>query len=100
VAKRIFRCDDCDHVMTEAEILRVTVPHPKYRDRPIYLNQCPECGECQNFTNMCDEPGCKERATSGWPTAGGDYRHTCFDHNADAQRIIRERAMERMVGNK
>jgi hypothetical protein len=58
----LFRCNDCDHVMRETEIICATVPHPKDASRPIYLNQCPECGECQNFTNVCDEPGCSAEA--------------------------------------
>jgi hypothetical protein len=80
----IFRCDDCDHVMLETEILRASVPHPK-GDRLIFLNQCPECGECQNFTNMCDEPGCKSTADCGWPSEGG-YRRTCGKHMRDLRK--------------
>lgn len=75
----LFRCNDCDHVMLETAIVRASVPHPKDPATLIYLNQCPECGECQNFTNVCDEPGCAEEATCGWPTLDG-YRRTCGKH--------------------
>jgi hypothetical protein len=74
-----FRCNDCDHVMLETAIVRATVKHPKDPATQIYLNQCPECGECQNFTNVCDEPGCEAEATCGWPTPTG-YRRTCGKH--------------------
>jgi len=33
----------------------------------------------------CDEPGCGEEGTCGWPTGDGGYRRTCYDHmNRDA----------------
>ncbi len=74
----IWRCGDCDHIMAQTEIIRVSVPHPKHGG-PIYLSQCPECGECQNFTNLCDEPDCQKEANCGWPSPDG-YRRTCYDH--------------------
>jgi len=30
----------------------------------------------------CDEPGCDEHSTCGWPSPGG-YRRTCFEHGKD-----------------
>lgn len=29
---------------------------------------------------LCDEPGCFERFTCGWPSEGG-YRNTCYNHS-------------------
>ena len=33
----------------------------------------------KRYLNICDEPGCYEQATCGWP-AGDDYRRTCGPH--------------------
>lgn len=74
----LFQCDHCGHVMREADVLSVAVPRPK-GGAPAIVQQCPECGECESFTNVCDEPGCKSEATCGWPTAQG-YRRTCGKH--------------------
>ena len=30
---------------------------------------------------ICDEPGCYNYASCGFPTADGDYRRTCHDHS-------------------
>jgi len=30
--------------------------------------------------NCCDEPGCYEVTSCGWPTEDGKYRHTCYAH--------------------
>ena len=29
---------------------------------------------------ICDEEGCWNSASCGWPTEDGGYRHTCSDH--------------------
>ena len=29
---------------------------------------------------LCDEPGCYDYITCGWPTEPGQYRQTCSDH--------------------
>src|SRR5574343_71765 len=31
--------------------------------RVVYASQCPECGTCEQFTNVCDEPGCDTPTT-------------------------------------
>lgn len=28
----------------------------------------------------CDEPGCHQQATCGWPDSAGGYRRTCGEH--------------------
>ena len=76
----LFRCNCCETLVTERAIVSIYVDHPKPgRDR-VRVSQCPECGECEQFTNMCDEPGCHAEASSGWPTTNGDYRRTCGVH--------------------
>jgi len=31
--------------------------------------------------NLCDEPGCYEVSSCGFPTGDGEYRRTCYDHS-------------------
>lgn len=31
--------------------------------------------------NLCDEPGCYEVTSCGFPTDDGGYRRTCYDHS-------------------
>jgi len=33
--------------------------------------------------NCCDEPGCYEVTSCGWPTEDGGYRRTCYTHMKD-----------------
>lgn len=75
----LFECDYCGHVMAESDVLQTPVARPK-GGAPAFVSQCPECGECNSFTNVCDEPGCRLEATSGWPTEHG-YRRTCGRHS-------------------
>ena len=77
---RIYRCDDCGKRAPEGEWLTVHVPHPKAGEEPVGASQCPECGELNSLTNMCDEPGCRSEASCGWPTPDGSYRRTCGEH--------------------
>jgi hypothetical protein len=73
-----FECDQCGAVMKESDVLQTAVPRPKGGD-PAVVSQCPECGECECFTSVCDEPGCGAEVTCGWPTPAG-YRRTCGEH--------------------
>lgn len=36
--------------------------------------------ELKEVLNCCDEPGCYEVTSAGWPTEDGKYRHTCGEH--------------------
>jgi hypothetical protein len=36
--------------------------------------------ELKEVLNCCDEPGCYEVTSCGWPTEDGKYRHTCYAH--------------------
>jgi hypothetical protein len=40
---------------------------------------CPECRTPSHVTMACDEPGCSEDSTCGFPTEAG-YRRTCGKH--------------------
>lgn len=33
-----------------------------------------------DFPTVCDEPGCFNAASCGWPSATGNYRITCHEH--------------------
>jgi len=37
--------------------------------------------ELKTFALVCDEPGCYEYASCGWPTSDGGYRRTCGQHS-------------------
>ena len=77
--ERIFRCDVCGFHMRESQVVIAHIPHPKEGQPPVTINQCPECGEANLFTNICDEPGCEAEPSSGWPSPQG-YRRTCGAH--------------------
>lgn len=36
--------------------------------------------ELKEFAQICDEPGCFEYASCGWPSENG-YRRTCYNHS-------------------
>lgn len=40
---------------------------------------CPKCRTPEHVTMACDEPGCSEVSTCGFPTEAG-YRRTCGNH--------------------
>jgi len=37
----------------------------------------------KEILSCCDEPGCYEVTSCGWPTEGGGYRQTCHRHMKD-----------------
>lgn len=81
-----WECDECGLIMPEAQIIRLFVDHPKPGHDRVSIGQCPECGEVNGFTAICDEPDCKKEVSCGWPTKAGGYRNTCYEHmksNAD-----------------
>ncbi len=49
------------------------------------IKACPKCGEINStLAEVCDEPGCNEEATCGWPSPSG-YRTTCGEHMRSAK---------------
>ena len=71
-----WRCTECDHCMNEESEL-LSAPNPFDAANEVY--GCPACKEVNCFTNICDEPGCNDDASCGFPTETG-YRHTCGKH--------------------
>lgn len=76
-----WRCGCCEEIFLESEWL--TTPNPF--DPRSNLIACPSCLEVAGFQSheVCDEPGCNENATCGFPAGDefGGYRRTCLEHS-------------------
>lgn len=70
-----YRCDECDAIVNEAEIL--IAPSPFKND--YLIKGCPYCLDIVDFSQLCNEPGCDELITCVTPTPTG-YRCTCSEH--------------------
>lgn len=73
-----WRCMSCEGISTESDIL--TAPNPF--DDEFTIWGCPKCHNVIGFELVCDEPGCNEKVTRGFPVEEGfgGYRQTCHDH--------------------
>ena len=77
-----WRCMNCRKELKGSEFL--TAPSPF--DPTDLLTACPHCKQCdEHFELICDEPGCTQQASCGWPTGDdsdewGGYRNTCGKH--------------------
>jgi hypothetical protein len=69
-----WMCDECEWIGMENEIVQFKDP-----ESDALWNICPHCRAAEQFTNLCDEPGCDAEATCGWPSPDG-YRRTCGRH--------------------
>lgn len=85
-ARKHWRCKNCATVTLGAKLLVAANPF----DRQQTLTGCPHCKQCDDgFDLLCDEPGCFEDASCGWPTGHSDdawrgYRNTCGAHGQAA----------------
>jgi hypothetical protein len=62
---RRWKCMDCHCIMPESEMLRAPSPF----DSSCTLVACPHCRVCgTTLALVCDEPGCTDEASCGWPT--------------------------------
>jgi len=68
-------CQSCDWTGDDAELLRAPSPF----DAAETIVGCPKCKAVEDIANACDEPGCDQEATCGFPAPGG-YRRTCGKH--------------------
>lgn len=68
------KCQSCDWAGNENETLVANPFDPRYD-----LVGCPECFEVNTMELVCDEPGCIEIKSCGFPTPDG-YRMTCGKH--------------------
>lgn len=73
---KLWRCAECQMIHQEDDLL--TAPNPF--DDECFLTGCPNCLSIDDFYEVCDEPGCDQDATCGFPTEDG-YRRTCFEHS-------------------
>ncbi len=70
--------------MVSLQIELLTAPSPF--DDTDTLTACPSCRSCEDgFDLLCDEAGCNDEASCGWPTHNDTgektgYRNTCGKH--------------------
>jgi hypothetical protein len=72
-----FACELCAACVPEDEVLYS--PNPFTADPDDRIRGCPQCRAVETLVELCDEDGCNEQATCGFPTASG-YRRTCGRH--------------------
>jgi len=48
--------------------------------RAIIEEEKIESIKLKHYAGICDEPGCFNEASCGWPTKDGGYRRTCSEH--------------------
>lgn len=70
-----WMCQSCDWIGNDGELLRAPNPF----DAGDTIVGCPKCKAVEDIANACDEPGCGQEATCGFPAPGG-YRRTCGKH--------------------
>ena len=75
MAERKWKCNSCDFISVETELLKATNPF----DKDETIEGCPICKSVFGFTEICDEPGCTRNASCGFPVLYG-YRRTCYQH--------------------
>ena len=56
-------CQSCDWTGSDAELLRAPSPF----DAADTIVGCPKCKAVEDIANACDEPGCDQEATCGFP---------------------------------
>ena len=72
---RAWRCTECDKISAERDLLRA--PNPFHVE--LEICGCPHCFGVECFDEVCDEPGCEQPSSCGWPSSSG-YRRTCGEH--------------------
>lgn len=72
-----IECTECIWKGTTKDLLQA--PDPFLPSDICY--GCPQCKSIDCFRGLCDEPGCTEPSTCGFPVADG-YRRTCHKHSA------------------
>ena len=87
MAKNEFRrweCKNCGEISVNGALL--TAPNPF--DLEDILVGCPLCKSVEGFDALCDEPGCNQHSSCGFPAGPefGGYRNTCFAHSDFAKR--------------
>ncbi len=71
-----LKCRECAWIGTRVQLL--DAPHPFQPGESIL--GCPSCKAASDiFLLVCDEPGCNNAVSCGWPDGVG-YRRTCDEH--------------------
>lgn len=73
----VWTCTECDWNGTDQQWLTAENPF----DPNSKIIGCPLCKDVGSMRELCDEPGCSQLASCGFPTEDGSYRRTCFDHS-------------------
>ena len=81
----LWGCKCCDWIGKNDDLLRA--PNP-FRPEDEIVG-CPKCQAVEDFFNVCDEPGCREESSCGFPTPSG-YRRTCSKHSRIAAVLERK----------
>lgn len=71
-----YRCEDCDTIVTEDEVVKVPTTKPGSK---VVWWVCPHCDTAEGLARICDESDCAELATIGTPTPDG-YKQLCRQH--------------------
>lgn len=72
----------CNWRGSVADVLRGNHPF----DSGEVVVGCPQCRQIGTLSSVCDEPGCWDFASCGWPQPDGGYRFTCYAHSAHAKK--------------
>lgn len=80
-----WKCSECGWIGKPDDALHAHHPFspPPSSDEIV---GCPKCYEVNTMQMVCDEPGCKEVKTCGFPTDAG-YRQTCGKHYIAASAV-------------
>lgn len=74
------RCEACRMILDVSAILTALNPFSSSET----VQGCPHCFAIDHFTVVCDEAGCEQDVSCGWPSADS-YRMTCHDHSCWAK---------------
>lgn len=69
-------CTECRAVSSGPDVLYADNPF----DNTDTVAGCPACASVDCIIKVCDESGCAEPATCGFPAEDVRYRHTCGQH--------------------
>lgn len=72
-----WKCRECDGIVSAEQVLEAPDPF----DPALLVFGCPSCRMCVELELVCDEEGCRDIVSCGWPSAPG-YRQTCSNHSA------------------
>lgn len=86
----LWGCKNCGWIGKNKDLL--CAPNPFLTGEkfptPEEILGCPKCKSVENFVNVCDEPGCRDESSCGFPTTSG-YRRTCSKHSRIAPLLDR-----------